>query len=119
MKAIESELMVTVEHDKAYFTAIEELFKTLYKPLCNYAYSFLQDVEESEDVVQGIFYNLWKNRDRMEMISSVKSYLFVAVRNNCLKKIHQLKIRDQHKENILYNSEKSYNSTMEKVTSKE
>lgn len=78
----------------------ELLFKSHYQNLCSYAYLFLKDPDISEDTVQDVFYKLWKNRDAVSIKTSVKSYLFRAVRNGCMNVIEHMKVRDGYRENI-------------------
>jgi RNA polymerase sigma-70 factor, ECF subfamily len=106
-------------NDKAIVAIVETLFKSHYQQLCNYAFYFLKDREEAEDAVQSVFYSLWEKRDAIEITSFIKSYLFTAVRNNCLKKISHMKVRKEHREETLNTSEWSTENTMERVTSKE
>src|SRR6185295_11194242 len=98
---------------------MEDLFKTHYLQLCNYANVFLKDTDESEDVVQGIFYQLWKKKESTEITTSIKSYLFTAVRNTCLKRISHLKVRNEYKETIIHLYNRDSNHTMEKVIGNE
>ena len=44
------------------FAALETLFKRFYKPLRAYAFRFVNDKDLSEDIVQDVFYELWKRR---------------------------------------------------------
>lgn len=67
-----------------------EYFHTFYRPLCIHALHYLQDTSEAEDVVQETFTNFWEKL-QTENIVSVKSYLYTAVRNNCLTKIRDAK----------------------------
>lgn len=67
-----------------------EYFHTFYKPLCLHALHYLQDTSDVEDVVQETFANLW-DKLQTDNIASVKSYLYTAVRNNCLTKIRDAK----------------------------
>lgn len=60
-----------------------------------------------------------EKKDSKEVITSLKSYLFTAVRNNCLKRISHFKIRNQYKENIIHLDDKSSNNTMDKVIGRE
>ncbi|WP_298645804.1 RNA polymerase sigma-70 factor [uncultured Proteiniphilum sp.] len=62
-------------------------FHTYYRPLCLHALHFMGNAEEAEDIVQETFVNLWDKREQLETIRSVKSYLYTAVRNNCLTRI--------------------------------
>jgi len=63
--------------------AFEWLFRQYYEKLCQWAYRYLRDLDSSEEVVQDLYYNLWRNRAKMEFHVSVKSYLYKAVSNNC------------------------------------
>ena len=62
-------------------------FHNYYRQLCLHALHFMDNADEAEDVVQETFVNLWDKREQMETIKSVKSYLYTAVRNNCLTRI--------------------------------
>ena len=74
----------------------EQLFKTHYSALCAYANHFLKDVDAAEEVVQEVMFKLWSNRSTIIISSSVKSYLFRAVRNGCLNVIKHLAIREEY-----------------------
>lgn len=108
-----------LEIDAINDAVMEELFKTHYLSLCNYAYIFIKDIDESEDVVQGVFYQLWKKRETTEITSSFKAYLFAAVRNTCLKRINHLKVRNEYKENVIHLDRKDSNHTMDKIMGRE
>ena len=77
-------------------SAFEMLFKTYYRPLCVYAYSFLNDKSEAEEVVQSAFLSIWDKRNSIEIQTSTKSYLYRMVRNGCLNVIKHVKVRNQH-----------------------
>ena len=67
------------------FAALETLFKRFYKPLRAYAFRFVNDKDLSEDIVQDVFYELWKRRESIRFEDeSVKSYLFKAVYTHAL-----------------------------------
>jgi len=76
--------------------AYEMIFRTHYEPLCNYAFTFVADRDMAEEIVQGTFLYLWEKREAMEIHSSLKSYLYTAVRNRCLNEIKHRKVRQQH-----------------------
>ena len=60
------------------------LFYDFFSPLCAFAYRFLEDKEACEDVVQEIFFLLWKNRKNLDIHVSTRNYLLTCVRNACL-----------------------------------
>ena len=94
MDLLERQVLASLE--KGSETAIEMLFKTYYQPLCNYAYTFLRDKDEAEEVVQAAFINIWDKRAEINIQTSVKSYLYRAVRNSCLNVIKHQKVRKEH-----------------------
>ncbi len=80
----------------------EVIFKEHYANLCSYAYSFMQEQEASEEVVQETFFKLWTNRNTLNIDTSVKAYLYRAVRNASLNVIKHIGIREEYKR---YNQE--------------
>jgi len=66
-------------------------FHAYYRQLCLHALHFMGSAEEAEDVVQETFVSLWDKKEQIETIKSVKSYLYTAVRNNCLTLIRDAK----------------------------
>lgn len=71
----------------------ERLFLKYYEPLCHHACRIMNDMDASEDLVQDIFYRLWKNREKIRMRISVNAYLYRSVRNNALREMEQLALR--------------------------
>ena len=65
-------------------SAMEQLFRQWYAPLCAFAVGYLKDSDKAEDLVQELFIRLWEDRARLEVHTSAKSYLYAAVRNRCL-----------------------------------
>lgn len=82
--------------------AYEALFRQLYEPLCQYAYSILHNRDEAEDMVQKTFCILWDKREKLEIHTSTKSYLYRMVHNTCLNRLKQTQIQSEHHEQIAY-----------------
>jgi RNA polymerase sigma-70 factor (ECF subfamily) len=100
-------------------TVFEMFFRTYYQSLCNYAYTFLQDRDESEEIVQASFLTIWEKREVLEIRTSLKSYLYTAVRNACLNVIKHEKIKQRHVSEALAVSERSHDSVTHRVLSSE
>jgi RNA polymerase sigma-70 factor, ECF subfamily len=96
-------------------SAFEMIFKAYYQPLCRYAYSFLEDKEEAEEVVQSAFITVWEKRKSIDIQTSLKSYLYRMVRNGCLNVIKHEKVKQQHVAHELAVTEVSYESVSQKV----
>ncbi|WP_426790747.1 RNA polymerase sigma-70 factor [Sphingobacterium sp. WOUb80] len=76
---------------------IESLFQQYYRQLCLFANNILRDEAQAEDVVQSFFAGLCEGRNTLpEEENARKSYLFISVRNNCLKQIRSEKTRNRY-----------------------
>ena len=64
--------------------AFRTLFYDFFSPLCVFARRYLESIDDCEDVVQEVFYRLWKNRTQLHIESSVRNFLLTSVRNACL-----------------------------------
>ncbi|MDR2271003.1 MAG: RNA polymerase sigma-70 factor [Sphingobacterium sp.] len=70
--------------------AFSVLFQKYNQLLFIYVYKKLKDEEECRDIVQEVFLNLWNNRRKLSLKTSLKSYLYQAVRNKALNVfVHQ------------------------------
>jgi len=70
----------------AYTVIYHRYFDLLYL----HASKKLKDYDEAKDLIQEIFVYLWNNRRKLNINTSLKSYLYVAVRNKVLDYIsHQ------------------------------
>jgi RNA polymerase sigma-70 factor (ECF subfamily) len=100
-------------------TAFEMIFKTYYQPLCNYAYSFVQDRDEAEEIVQSTFLSVWEKRADLAIHTGVKPYLYAMVRNAALNVIKHEKIKQQHASVEVAVAEKSVESVTHTVMASE
>jgi RNA polymerase sigma-70 factor, ECF subfamily len=73
--------------------AFDSLFKDLYPNLCNFAQRIVNDMPESEDIVQDAFISLWQNKDKIVIKGSLKSYLYQTVHNLAINKLAHFKTR--------------------------
>lgn len=94
MEISENQLLDTLKAGD--ITAFEMIFRTYYQPLCNYAYTFVQDKDEAEEIVQTTFLAVWEKKEVLEIRSTIRPYLYAMVRNACLNVIKHAKIKQQH-----------------------
>ena len=99
--------------------AFEMIFKTFYRPLCTYAYSFLNDKDEAEEVVQASFISIWEKRDNIEIQTSLKAYMYRMVRNSCLNVIKHQKVKQQHVAFEMAGGEPAHEAVAQSVISSE
>jgi RNA polymerase sigma-70 factor (ECF subfamily) len=77
--------------------AFEKLFRQYYQMLCGYALKIVRDPASAEEIVQDLFYTLWERRKELQINTSVKSYLFSAVHNRCLKLIEHHSVEQRYR----------------------
>ena len=68
--------------------AFEQLFKSSYISLLYYSASITGRKEISEEIIQELFYYIWKERDKLQIMSSLKGYLYKSVKNRSIQYLH-------------------------------
>jgi RNA polymerase sigma-70 factor (ECF subfamily) len=76
--------------------AFESLFRLYYEPLCRYAYQWVENMESAEEIVQNLFYILWKERQNLQIFTSVNGYLYRSVKNKSLQYLEHLRVREAY-----------------------
>ena len=95
--------------------AIEWLFKEHYSYLCKAVYKVLPDANLVADLVQEVFFELWRRKDRIHINSSIKAYLRRTAVNKTLNYIRDQKVKfdDEEKLPVLKSSEASISQELE------
>ena len=77
------------------FEAFDQLFWRYHQRLYYFAESILKNNEDARDVVQEVFYRVWKNRDNLNEESSLKSFLF-TISYNLIVDLMRRKMSDRN-----------------------
>jgi len=95
----------------------ERVFRQYYEMLCNYAIMFVKDQDLAEEMVQDIFYRIWKKHHEIQISTTLKGYLLQSTKNQCLQylrhKTIELKYAAKVKKEIdipVYQPEETYES---------
>ncbi len=75
--------------------AFDTLFKRYSEQLYGFSFSLLKNKEDSEEIVQEVFYRVWEKRNEIDSSKSFKSYLFKISYNLIIDQL-RLKLRDQN-----------------------
>ncbi|MDR3250615.1 MAG: RNA polymerase sigma-70 factor [Tannerella sp.] len=79
--------------------AFEEVFRLYYTALWRYASGIAERDDVAEEVVQDVFYNIWKERENIELkTGSLKNYLYGAVRNHSLRHKQSVAALERYRE---------------------
>jgi len=97
----------------------ENLFRSSYNTLVNYARTILKDTDTSEEIIQELFYVLWRDRKKIKINSSLNGYLFRAVHNRCLHYIDHKRVVMKHEAELRVNIENPINDPAEEMNYKE
>jgi RNA polymerase sigma-70 factor (ECF subfamily) len=81
--------------------AFEAMFHTYYRPLSAFAYGFVKSRDSAEEVVQTVFVAIWRSHAQWDVRSSIRTYLFRAVRNQALKVLKHLHVERRFAEGEL------------------
>jgi|WetSurMetagenome_2_1015567.scaffolds.fasta_scaffold00268_18 RNA polymerase sigma-70 factor (family 1) len=76
------ELMREIKADN--MLAFDALYGKYSRKLYKFGYSILKSKEDSENLIQDVFLNLWENRRKVEKNASVQSYVFTIAYNSAI-----------------------------------
>lgn len=91
------------------------LFKTYYADLVSFANTFLSNNENSKEVVQQVFVEIWLSREQLNIEKSLKSYLLKSVQNKCFDHLRHSRVKNSYNEIVLRNGELFENNIEEYV----
>ena len=75
----------------------EVVFKAYYRPLFLFAYGYVMDEMEADDIVQGAFSGVWEIKERLPENLNIRAYLYASVKHACLRYFKRLKLTDEYK----------------------
>lgn len=65
-------------------SALESLYRAHFSALCRYATRLTGSATVAEEVVEDVFLRVWEKRRQLAIRTSMRAYLFGAVRRECL-----------------------------------
>ena len=97
----------------------ESLFRSSFISLVRYARTLLKDQDTAEEIVQDLFFRIWKDKEKIKIESSLNGYLFRSVHNRCLHHIEHNRVVDRHAEEMSYQLSESRESPSDILNYKE
>lgn len=94
------DLLLTIKIKQGDIKCFKEVFDNLYAPLCLFSSCIVGDSDEAEEVVQELFYTLWKNRQSLPKLYSLKSYLYQAAKNESLQYVEHQHVEKRYREAV-------------------
>jgi RNA polymerase sigma-70 factor (ECF subfamily) len=85
--------------------AFAYIYDLYYGRLIFFAKRLIEDEQEAEDIVSGVFIKLWQKHTDFDSLPNIKAFLYIAVRNACLDFLRHAKRQAANKKDFLYWSE--------------
>lgn len=109
----EQELLVRIKNDDE--SAFIEVYDLFWKRLFNFGYKKLGKKEIVEGIVQEVFIDFWTKRSKLEIHTSLTSYLFTSVNYRIINHYKSQSIRDKYSAHEKSKGEQRNSSTDEKI----
>ena len=68
---------------------LEYIYHLYSISLVKYAYRFISDENIAKDMVQEVFYNIWKKYTNINIHQSLEAFLYTSVKNQCINYLKQ------------------------------
>jgi RNA polymerase sigma-70 factor (ECF subfamily) len=77
-------------------SAFEKVFKENFKSLYGYAIGLVKNDSAAEEIVQNVFFKIWKKKEQLPPSGLLKAYLYRAVHNESLNLIKHHRVRTSY-----------------------
>lgn len=88
-------------------------FNDHFNPLCNYLHMYLKDRELCKEIAQDTFVKIWESREKINISTSLKSYLYQAGKNKAIDYIRKTKKEKEVKEELALPSQSTQQTELE------
>lgn len=82
----------------------------------DFAFRFVQNREEADDITHDVFFKIWELRKSLSEITSIKAYLFRMTKNAILNNFRQKLIHDKYFDDVRKHSTEESDETDSSVT---
>ena len=69
--------------------AFEVLYRRYWERLYAFAFRYLRSKEDAEEIVQEVFFRIWRGRAHWVPAGAVRNYLYLAVRNSARDRLER------------------------------
>lgn len=95
------------------------IFNTYKKEVYAYSLSILKSQTYAEEIVQEVFLKIWIKRNDLDVSLAFKPYIIVITKNMCLNFLKKAAYDNKMREEIFYQSQKSFNPIYDQIQNKE
>ena len=88
------------ETGNIFMSELTEVFSKRQQQFIQFAYSYVRDKEEAEDIVMGAFANVWEHRNELREDTNISALLLTAIKNRSLNHLQHLEVRMRAEQHI-------------------
>jgi len=99
--------------------AFRELFDRYHRKIYQFAFNFLKNKEQSEEIVQHTFLNFWLNRSKLDPDRPIAPYLFTIARRTLTDAWRKAAASSHFRERVQQHMEATTNETEERILSED
>lgn len=81
--------------------AFRKVYNSFCEPLYRFAFSYLKDSFEAEEIVQDVFLKVWEKRDEVDEHKSFKSYLYRITVNKIFNELKHRVVKQKYEQHAL------------------
>ena len=81
--------------------AFEKVFKSDYNRIVGFCQQFISDKDVAKSLAQDAFVKLWLNREKIESINGIHSFLYTSAKTDCLNSIRHQKVISKYRDQQL------------------
>jgi len=89
--------------------AFEKIFKSNQDQIVGFCNQFISDLDKAKSLTQEVFLNLWLNREKIETLNGIKSFLYTYAKSSCLNYIRHRKVISKYEDKHLQEKEEELN----------
>ncbi|MEL1252350.1 RNA polymerase sigma-70 factor [Flavobacterium sp. DGU38] len=86
--------------------AFTYFYDNYFHRITSFCVQFIYDADEAENLAQEAFINLWQNRENIDSINGIQSFLYTYAKSKCLNFIRHNKVKDKFKNDLLNHKER-------------
>lgn len=81
------------EGNLSFISELTEVFKNKQQQFIQFAYSYVRDKEDAEDIVMSAFTTMWERRDELQEHINISALLLTAIKNRSLNYLQHQEVR--------------------------
>ncbi|MCF8452827.1 MAG: RNA polymerase sigma-70 factor [Pedobacter sp.] len=99
--------------------AFAEIYERYWGLMFHHVLKMTGDRDETKDLVQELFTNLWLNVDQIESETNIAAYLYVSARNKVINLIRHDKVKNNYLSSLSNFANHHQNSILEQLSAKD